>query len=268
MASPFPNGATERTIDAGGRRLAVTELGSGPPLIALHGTGSRAASWLPISAELAAGYRLLLPDLRGHGASEKPDAGYGIEDYAGDLEGLIDALQLDEVRLLGHSLGGLAVLTWATRHPYRAARIALEDVPLRSAPDTSQRLDGWAALAAMTPEQAAAYYHREHPDWSDDECRRRAVSITSTHPAVFTELKARSLEDDGRVRIDGLSSIASPTLLIHGDVDAGGMVSRADADRFAETLPNAAVARLPGGGHSLHREQSNAFLALLMPFLA
>lgn len=260
--------AKQRRVSVGDLDLSIVEYGTaGPPLILLHGIGSRGVSWWPVIDQLASHFRLVVPDLRGHGDSDKPATGYFLPDYAGDLAGLIDALDLDRPLILGHSLGGAITLFWAVFHPDRAERIALEDVPLRTGSRASPLFDDWQALASMTVEDAATYYQREHPDWTDEECHRRAISITSTAPAVFTELRDSSADSDDIDRIALLAGIRSPILLIRGDPESGSMVVPDDAERLVATVANARLAHIPGGSHSLHREQSGAFLAAVMPFL-
>lgn len=260
--------ATWRRISVGEIDLSIVEYGtSGPRLILLHGIGSRGVSWWPVIDELAAHFRLIVPDLRGHGDSDKPAAGYQLPDYAGDLAGLIDALELDRPLILGHSLGGVVALVWAVFHPDRAARIVLEDIPLRAGSRATPLFDDWLALASMTVEDAAAHYQRENPDWTDEECHRRAVSITSTAPAVFTELRDSSAggKDDDRIGL--LAGIRSPILLVRGDPESGSMVVPEDAERLVATVSGARVTHIPGGSHSLHREMTEALLAAVVPFL-
>jgi pimeloyl-ACP methyl ester carboxylesterase len=254
-------------VDVGRIALTVTEFGNGPELVMLHGIGSRWTTWLPVIEQLATEFRLIMPDLRGHGDSDKPPGGYLLRDYAADLDGLLTSYGLTRPRILGHSLGGLIALVWATAQPDRALGIALEEPPLRSHPEAAARFDEWIALASMPVESVAAHYRRTYPDWSDDECRRRAVSITSTHPAVFTDLRDQSLGEPPEDRIASLAAIASPVLLVHGDVAAGGMVVPADAERFGAVVANARVVPIPGGSHSAHRDQTEAFLGAVLPFL-
>jgi esterase len=259
---------TRRRVRIGEIELSVAEYGDGPPLILLHGIGSRGVSWWPVIDPLAAQFRLIVPDQRGHGASDKPPVGYLHTDYAADLAGLIEALAIERPRIVGHSLGGLVTLAWAIRNPDRAERIVLEDVPLRNGPSSGAAFDGWIELASMTVDEAAARYRREHPTWSDADCRRRAESITSTSPAVFTELRDHLRHAQGIDQVALLAGIRSPVLLVYGDLGAGGMVVPSDAERFAATLPNGRLAHISGGGHSLHRDRTDEFLAAVVPFLA
>jgi pimeloyl-ACP methyl ester carboxylesterase len=261
-----------RTIASGGVEIAVTEFPNPgrPPVVLLHGLGSRGQSWWPVIDPLAARFHLYQLDLRGHGASGKPPAGYLVEHYAADLDAALDVLALEEPRIVGHSLGALAALVWASERPAQAAALVIEDPSLRVRPDIVEAFDGWQQLAALPPAQAAAWYRQEYPDWSDEDCLRRAETITSTAPGVFAELRAEAQEALARGTTDHmhiLTGVQSPTLLLYGSQELGSMVAPADAERFVQIMPRGRAIQIPGAGHSLHRDASDAFLAAVIPFL-
>ena len=272
MASSPQAPGRERTIRLGDVEIAVTEFPNPgrPPVVLLHGVGSRGQSWWPVIDPLAARFHLFQLDLRGHGASGKPSAGYQMEHYAADLDAALAALDLEEPRIIGHSLGALTALFWASEHPSRAAALVVEDPSLRVPPNIVEAFDGWQQLAALTPAQAAAWYRQEHPDWSDEDCLRRAQTITSTAPGVFAELRAAAqdaLANGTTDRMHILSAVQSPTLLLYGNIELGGMVAPADAERFVQIMPRGRALQIPGAGHSLHRDVSDAFLEAVIPFL-
>ena len=222
-------------------------------MVLLHGIGSRGQSWWPVIDPLAARFHLYQLDLRGHGASGKPSAGYLVEHYAADLNAALDALDLQsgEPRIMGHSLGALVTLYWASQRPSLAAALVVEDPSLRVPPDIVEAFDGWQQLAALTPEQAAAWYRQEYPDWSDEDCLRRAETITSTAPGVFAEMRAEAQDALARGTTDRmhiLSSVQSPTLLLYGSAELGSMVAPADAERFVQIMPRGRAIQLPGPG--------------------
>jgi pimeloyl-ACP methyl ester carboxylesterase len=274
MASSPQAAGRERTIASGDVEIAVTEFPNPgrPPVVLLHGIGSRGQSWWPVIDPLAARFHLYQLDLRGHGASGKPSAGYLMEHYAADLDAALDALELqsDETRIMGHSLGGLVALYWASERPSRAAALVVEDPSLRVPPELVEAFDGWQQLAALTPAQAAGWYRQEHPDWSDEDCLRRAETITSTASAVFAELRAEAQEalaTGTTDRMHILAGVQIPTLLVYGSLELGSMVAPADAERFVQTMPHGRAIQIPGVGHSLHRDASDAFLEAVIPFL-
>jgi pimeloyl-ACP methyl ester carboxylesterase len=262
-----------QTIQANGLTLAASVWGNptGPPLVLLHGIGSRAESWLPVADGLGARFRVIALDLRGHGMSTHPESGYLLPDYASDLGAAIDAFELERPLLLGHSLGSLVALTFAAENPGRLGRIVAEDPPLRTRPDVLPAFDGWQRLNAAPIPEVAAWFAGEHPTWTSEECRRRAEAICGTHPAVFAELRAEAESNlaSGRVeRLDTLSTIATPILVVRGDPALGSMTTPDDARRLAATVPNALVVVTPEAGHNIHRAQPDRFLSAVAPFLA
>ena len=272
MTSSPQSVGRERAIASSEVEIAVMEFPNPgrPPVVLLHGIGSRGQSWWPVIDPLAARFHLYQFDLRGHGASGKPSAGYLVEHYAADLDAALDVLALEEPRIMGHSLGALVTLFWASERPDRAAALVVEDPSLRVPPDIVDAFDGWQQLAALPPAQAAAWYRQEYPDWSDDDCLRRAETITSTAPGVFAELRAEAQEALARGTTDRmhiLSGVQSPTLLLYGSQELGSMVAPADAERFVQSMPRGRAIQIPGAGHSLHRDASDAFLEAVIPFL-
>jgi pimeloyl-ACP methyl ester carboxylesterase len=262
----------ERVIDAHGVPIAIQEFPNPgrPPVVLLHGIGSRGASWWPVIDPLAERFHLYQLDLRGHGASGKPERGYLMDDYAADLDAVLDALELEVPRIIGHSLGALATLVWASERPQRAAALVLEDPSLRTPPTILEAFDGWQQLAALTPMQAAAWYRQEYPEWSDADCLRRAETITMTAPGVFAELRAeaeKALRNSTTDRMHILAGIESPALLIHGNPERGGVVAPEDIARFRQVMPHGRVAGIHSAGHNLHRDASEDFLATVVPFL-
>ena len=108
-------------------KLSHTATGAGPPVVLLHGGGSGRATWDGFRPSLA-GYHVIAPDLRGHGLSPRGTS-YPLPGYADDVVELLDALHLDPVILIGHSLGGYTASLIAQRHPSRVAKLVLEDPP-------------------------------------------------------------------------------------------------------------------------------------------
>lgn len=241
-----------------------------PPLVLLHGIGSRGSSWWPVVDALAGDFHLYQLDLRGHGASGKPEHGYAVEVFADDLQSVLEALELEQPAIMGHSLGGLVTLYWASQHPAAASALVLEDPPLHTLPEILPAFDGWIQLASLTPEQAAAWYHQEYPHWTLDDCQRRAEAITGTALGVFADLRAASaqaleLGDTDRTPI--LAGVQSPALLLRGNPEFGGMATLDDAARFQEFLPHGEVVEIMEAGHGLHRDATERFLEVVVPFL-
>ena len=121
-----------RMVKANGIHLAVYEAGSGPAVVLLHGFPGLAFTWRhQIPALAAAGYRVIVPDLRGYGQSDAPKA---VEDYdvahlTGDLVGLLDALQIEKAVFMGHDWGGLLAWQMPLFHEKRVAGVIGVNTP-------------------------------------------------------------------------------------------------------------------------------------------
>jgi pimeloyl-ACP methyl ester carboxylesterase len=144
-----------RTIELpAGMALHVAERpGEGAPILFLHCVWGSWRNWLPLlqpEPDLFAGRRMLLIDLRGHGASSKPAAGYRVLDYTADILALIRQEELERLTIVGHSLGALIALLVAGEHPERIEALVLEEPPLPFPLIAADVDDYWLNLGAMT----------------------------------------------------------------------------------------------------------------------
>ena len=119
---PEVPGVSHHHVSVGGVRLHVAEAGSGPPLVCLHGWPQHWYAWRHVLTGMAATHRVICPDLRGYGWSDVPAEGYEKEQFATDLLGLMDAMNLGRVRLAGHDWGGVAGFLACLRAPDRFER--------------------------------------------------------------------------------------------------------------------------------------------------
>ncbi len=125
-------GFTNRVVSANGIRLALRDEGSGPAVVLCHGFPELAYSWrLQVPALVAAGYRVLVPDQRGYGDTERPAdvRAYDIQHLTGDLVGLLDALELERAVFAGHDWGGLVTWMMPLLHPARTAGVVGVNTP-------------------------------------------------------------------------------------------------------------------------------------------
>ena len=126
---PDVEGVDHRFVDVRGLRLHVAEAGDGDPLVMLHGWPQHWYEWRHVIPRLADRYRVLCPDLRGFGWSDAPGSGYEKERLASDVLELLDALGLDQVRLIGHDWGGWAGFLIALRAPERVSGYLALNIP-------------------------------------------------------------------------------------------------------------------------------------------
>lgn len=222
------------SVDAGGVRLAYRAAGEpdAAPIVLLHGLGSDGSSWEAVSEELGRSHRIYVPDMRGHGSSDWPGS-YSFDLMRDDVLGFLDALGLDRVTLVGHSMGGSVALLLAEKYPERIDRLVIEDTP---APFT----EGAPVPVRPRPDGPLDF------DWPVIE-------------AIVGQLNAPD-----PVWWDKTSEIAVPVLVI-----AGGPGSHVPQDRIiqmAARIPDCALITIPAG-HQIHRDQTADFIAAVREFL-
>ncbi|GAB3966403.1 alpha/beta fold hydrolase [Actinoallomurus acanthiterrae] len=118
-------GSLIRFRDIHGYWRAFRMVGSGPPLLLIHGIGDNSGTWLDVIPRLAENHTVIAPDLLGHGESAKPRADYGIAAYACGMRDLLSVLDVDRVSVIGHSLGGGIAMQFAYQFPERCERLVL-----------------------------------------------------------------------------------------------------------------------------------------------
>jgi len=230
---PIETGPAEiGVVDAGGARLACRAWGAAgaPPLVLLHGLGEGAADWAGVAPAFAPYWRVYAPDLRGHGRSEWP-GDYSVELMRADVLGFLDALGLDQVDLIGHSLGGLVACLLAQQRPGRVRRLILEDV---------------GVLRPRRPALPARPGGDLPYDW-----------------AMVTAVRGQ-LDDPDPAWWEHLGQVAAPTLVI-----GGGPASHIPQDQVAELarrIPAARLETIPAG-HLVHAAEPAAFTRSALAFL-
>jgi pimeloyl-ACP methyl ester carboxylesterase len=118
------------TADVGRLRVHLAEAGEGPPLLLLHGWPQHFWCWRRVVPQLAGEFRLICPDLRGFGWTDAPGRGYDTETFAADALGLLDALELDRVGVIGHDWGGFSSFLLALHHPERVNALLAVSTPI------------------------------------------------------------------------------------------------------------------------------------------
>ncbi len=270
--------ASAAVPDRHGADLAVAESGpGGRPLLLVHGfTGAKEdfADWMDPLAR--AGWWVLAPDLRGHGASPKPDdeAAYSLGRFVDDLVGLVDRTGWSTFSLLGHSMGGMVAQELALSVPGRVERLVLMDTHHGGLeevdPATAEvgagivREHGIPRLADMLDELGA-----ERPP---ADLRVRAArpgyeawnrsKLEACSPAMYASMV---VEMAGRPdRLGDLSTLTVPTLVVVGEQDRPFLAA---SRRMADAIPGAQLAVVPDAAHSPQFENPGAWWAAVTGFL-
>lgn len=259
-----PDGWTTGTVRANGVDLHYYRTGEGPPMVLAHGYTDDGQCWAPLAADLAPDYDLVMYDARGHGRSDAPGTGYGVDDRVADLVGVVDALDLTDPVLLGHSMGGSTVAWTAATHPALPRAAVLED-PAGMIPETSE--SGDEAHAREVLAQVESWGERsveeiaaeEFADRDPDLARRLAAARTELRPEIANV--AREGFPDPR---DAYADVDCPTLILKADADPERRAADLDV---ADALPNGRLVHVPGAGHCVFRDGYDAAYAELRAFL-
>jgi len=126
---PQLDGVEHRFLDLPGLRMHVAEAGAGEPLLLLHGFPQNWWGWYKVLPALAERYRVIAPDLRGAGWTDAPATGYTAEQLVADVVALLDALELDRVRIMAHDWGALVGFLLCLSHPQRVERYVSLAIP-------------------------------------------------------------------------------------------------------------------------------------------
>jgi pimeloyl-ACP methyl ester carboxylesterase len=122
-ASPF----AERDVDLDNVRVHYRIGGSGSPVVLLHGFGETSGMWDPVLPQLAGNHTVVVPDLRGAGASSKPEGGYDKATMARDIHQLLGSLGIEKATIVGHDIGLMVAYAYAAQFPERTERVVLMD---------------------------------------------------------------------------------------------------------------------------------------------
>jgi 3-oxoadipate enol-lactonase len=140
----------ERVVDVLGVPLALSDAGSGEPVLFVHGMGLDSRMWRPqLEPVLVSGRRAITYDLRGHGGSGVPPSGYRVVDFAAEAIGLLNALGIERAHLVGLSLGGSVVARLAVRWPARARSVTILGSMASGYPRLSEFIRGGGTSALV-----------------------------------------------------------------------------------------------------------------------
>lgn len=240
---------------------AVLVSGDGPPVLLLHGWGASKELMTPISQRLP-GYRVIVPDLPGFGATEAPPEAWGVDEYAAWVLRLLDRLGVASAHVVGHSNGGRVAIAIAADHPDRVRRLVLAD------------------SAGIRPSHGLAWHWRvrtfklmrrlARARWVPSAVRGRAEAAVEARGSADYRASSGTLRSsmvrlvnaDLRPRLERLRA---STLLVWGELDEDTPLRDG---RLMETLiPDSGLVVFEGCGHFAYAEQPDRFARIVDVFL-
>jgi pimeloyl-ACP methyl ester carboxylesterase len=276
------------TVEANGASFHVAEAGGAAPLLLLHGWPEFWLTWEPVMARLADRFRLIAPDLRGFGDSDKPEGPFAPADHAADMLALLDALGLEKVGIVGHDVGGAAMQPLARQAPERVAGLFFFDFVYpgigarMGAPDrlnwiwyqSFHQMEMAPALVGASRESCRTYFSYFLRQWA----HRKQAFDDVLEAFVDNFLKPGNLVGGfahyrgahaGRIAMmkgetPVLPPIATPTCVRWGEQDP--ILLCEWTDRLGETFSDLDFAPFPDVGHFPHREDPDRAAAEIAGF--
>ena len=260
-----------------GGELFVVDRGTGPVILLSHGVTLSIRTWSKqLSGLTAAGFRVVAFDHRGHGESTVGTAGHTVENLGADVRTVIEGLDLHDVVLVGHSMGGVAAQSYCLNFPdsahERLAGLVLLSSLTRSILAGSRRLAAASSwVADRLPDGAELLRPRDfgllvsrlgfgrNPAPSHVEATRQM--ILDTHSATRRDAIAALA---GLDLSDRIGAIDLPTLIICGTADL--VTPLAESRRMARRIPGARLEVVEGGGHMLMFERAELVDGLITRF--
>ena len=243
--------------------------GEKPALLLCHGITDNGRCMMRLAEHFASQFTVFLIDARGHGKSAKPEVGYTADHHADDLYGLIQALDLNNPILYGHSMGARTVSRLAAKYPALPKAVILEDpvyiIPLSNKEMTSSRqwvqqmpneIRRWKTLTEKERLQMAE--EAGHPDWRDADKLEWAKAKIQVSPNVM------SMSNTMSTIPDDFPKITCPVLILKADDIEETKVKNETA---AATLIDGKIIHVKGAGHNVRRDNWSDTIRHLDEFL-
>ena len=250
-------------------KMHYSEAGQGTPVVLLHGFPLSSALWRQQQEQLAGRYRVITPDLRGHGQSPAPAGVYEMESLARDVLALLDSLNIERAVIMGHSMGGYVTLAAWKLAPERLLAIGLIDSQASADTDEGRqrRLQlaqdvaakgNQVAAEAMLPRLFAVGLAAGDPIWE----QVREVILKTPLTGIIGALNGMAVRHDSTAM---LPAITVPALVVAGDKDQ--IIPLAKAQALAAGMPHATLEVIASAGHMTMLEQPAATTTAIDKFL-
>jgi 3-oxoadipate enol-lactonase len=263
----LPDGGRELIRPDARIRYRTSGPAAAPAVVFLHGSTLDGESWAGQVEALEEDYRVVVPDLRGHGESTM-DGRFEFEAAVEDVLALLDDIDAERIALVGLSLGGNIAQEIVYRRPERVDALVVADATCNTAPRNPLQVPMTVSfLAAQTMTSRSRFLQRAAAATAQDEEVRQYVLDVNENRSVAETLQILvSLVNDA-LHPDPDYRLPVPALLIHGDGDRIGDIAGSTRE-WAAREPLAEYVVVPDAGHVSNQDNPEAFNAALTAFLA
>jgi 3-oxoadipate enol-lactonase len=252
-----------------GITLAYSDRGTGLPIVFLHAFPLNRSMWTQQEEALCSQFRVITIDLRGHGESDAPLWRYTLEQYADDVNALLEQLSIQQALFVGLSMGGYILFAFYRKYAARVKGFVLADT--RAQADTAEGKDGRFQMAQVAYKQGASaiadlmipkFLSPQTIQTKPDLVQHvRAMVKGNQISGIAGDLMAMAERPDS---IPFLKQITCPTQIIVGELDRATPPS--DAKLMANHIPNARLAIIPDAAHLANLEQPEVFNQIVSAF--
>lgn len=237
-----------------------------PPVILLHGFTLDHRSWAANAAVIGKSFRVIVPDAKGHGLSDAPPSGYGRADRVEDLLGLLDALKIEKLHLVGLSMGGSTAIGFALKYPDRLVSLTLVDTGAAgyklgtkiSHIDRLAKEEGIEAARRRWMKMTLGWYKDDNKEIGD----LIATMMKEHSGAIWLDEKRGKYPRTND--LDHVAKIKLPTLILVGELDSIFVpLSR----ELHEKINGSRLSVYEGVGHMLSMEAPRRFNDELLSFI-
>lgn len=278
----FPAGFRTQDIATNGTTIHVRVGGKGPAVVLLHGYGDTGDMWIPLAAALVRDHTVVVPDLRGMGLSAVATEGFTKKNEAADIAGVLDALKIRNVDVVGHDIGNMVAYAFAASYPARTTRLVMMDAPVPGIGPWDELLKnpilwhfrfGGPDMERLVSGRERIYLDRFWNDFSAKPARfteaaRAHYADLYSKPgrmhAGFSQFAAFDQDAIDNRELVSRGRLKMPVLAIGGDHSF--YTTMAHIMRFAADDVHEAV--IADSGHWLMEEQPAATVTVIRDFLA
>lgn len=263
------------SVVADGINTNYHDVGSGSPVVLLHGSGPGVtawANWRLTMPALATSFRVVAPDMVGFGYTERPPGvRYALDTWVAHAIGVFDALELDQVNLIGNSFGGSLALALAIRHPDRVRRLVLMGAAGLSFSLTPGLDAVWGYTPSIENMRGLLDIFAFNRDLVSDELAKLRYEasirpgIQEAYSAMFPAPRQRWIDMLSSSEAD-IAALPHETLVVHGREDA--VIPPENSYRLAQLIPRSQLHVFGRCGHWTQIEHAARFNQLVVDFFS
>jgi pimeloyl-ACP methyl ester carboxylesterase len=255
-------------LDRGGVRLACADYGgTGPPVVLLHGLAGHAEEWTETASWLVESHRVIAPDARGHGRSDREPSDVSRSAHVDDVAAWIEYFGIAPAMVAGQSLGGHTAFLMASRRPELVPALVVAEASPQPEPQAVEEVRRWLEdwPVPFPTRDTALRFFGGNTLWARTWADGLERTNDGLRPRFEIDVMLATLEGASTLDFwDEWAAVRCPTLLVRAERGLDREVAR----RMVERLPQARLVEVKDASHDLHLEQPEAWQQALGAFLA